>query len=99
MIREEVWEIIKDSRVSGQVLLTLNATFLTLIPKEELVNHPNQFIPIALYNVIYKILTKVIARRLKPILPLIISLDKLGYVDGRQILDSFILAHEVIHSL
>jgi hypothetical protein len=38
MIREEVWEIIEDSRQSGQVLPTLNATFLTLIPKEERVS-------------------------------------------------------------
>jgi hypothetical protein len=54
---------------------------------------------IALCNVIYKLLTKVIARRLKPILPTIISPEKSGYVEGRQILDSVILAHEVIHSL
>jgi hypothetical protein len=40
MVREEVWEIIEDSRASGQVLLALNATFLTLIPKEEIFNHP-----------------------------------------------------------
>jgi hypothetical protein len=52
-----------------------------------------------LCNVIYKLLTKVIAKRLKPILPTIISPEKSGYVEGRQILDSVILAHEVIHSL
>lgn len=62
MIREEVWEIIEDSRLLGQVLPALNATFLTLIPKEELVSHPKQFRPIALCNVICKLLTKVIAR-------------------------------------
>jgi hypothetical protein len=43
MIREEVWEIIEDSKSSGQVLPALNATFLTLIPKEEKINHPKQF--------------------------------------------------------
>jgi hypothetical protein len=35
MVREEVWELIEDSRTSGQVLPALNATFLALIPKEE----------------------------------------------------------------
>jgi hypothetical protein len=35
MIREEVWKLVEESRTSGQVLSTLNATFLTLIPKEE----------------------------------------------------------------
>jgi hypothetical protein len=99
LIRVEVWEIIEDSRSTRQVLQALNATFLTLIPKEGQAHHPKQFRPIALCNVIYKLLTKVIARRLKPILPTIISLEKSGYVEGRQILDSVILSHEVIHSL
>jgi hypothetical protein len=99
MIRVEVWEIIEDSRSTGQVLQALNVTFLTLIPKEGQAHHPKQFRPIALCNVIYKLLTKVIARRLKPILPTIISPEQSGYVEGRQILDSVILAHEVIHSL
>jgi hypothetical protein len=87
MVREEVWEIIEDSRASGQVLPALNATFLTLIPKEEKVTHPKQFRPIALCNAIYKLLTKVIARCLKPLLPFIISPEQSGYVEGRKILD------------
>jgi hypothetical protein len=99
MIRTEVWEILEDSRATGQVLQALNATFLTLIPKEGQAHRPKQYRPIALCNVIYKILTKVIARRLKPILPTIISPEQSGYVEGRQIMDSVILAHEVIHSL
>jgi hypothetical protein len=67
---------------SGQVLSALNATFLTLIPKEERVTNPKQFRPITLCNVIYKIITKVISLRLKPILPFIISKEQSGYVEG-----------------
>jgi hypothetical protein len=99
MIRTEVWEILEDSRVTGKILQAFNATFLTLVPKEGQVQHARQFRPIALCNVIYKLLTKVIARRLKLILPTIISPEQSGYVEGRQILDNIILAHEVIHSL
>jgi exonuclease III len=88
MIRTEVWEILEDSRLNGEVLRAFNATFLALIPKEGQANRPKQFRPIALCNVIYKLLTKVIASRLKPILPTIISPEQSGYVEGRQILDS-----------
>lgn len=72
-MREEVWQLIADSRDTGELLLALNATFLTLVPKEEQVSHPKQFLPIALCNVIYKLITKVIAPRLKPLLSSIIS--------------------------
>eukprot|EP00253_Pinus_taeda_P003782 PITA_03782 len=55
--------------------------------------------PIALCNIIYKIVSKVIASRLKPLLPLIISPEQSGYVEGRQITNGIILTHEIIHSL
>jgi hypothetical protein len=55
MIKEDVWLAVEESRTSGQVLSTLNATFITLIPKEEHATHPKQFRPIFLCNVIYKI--------------------------------------------
>jgi hypothetical protein len=82
MVREEVCALVEESRTSKKVLSSLNATFLTLIPKEECVTNPKQFRSIALCNVIYKIITKVIALRLKPILPCIISKEQSGYVEG-----------------
>jgi hypothetical protein len=99
MLREEVWQLVEESCSLGKVLPTLNATFLTLIPKEERVTNLKNFRPITLCNMIYKIISKVLALRLNPILPFVISKDQLGYVEGRQIMDSVILVHEIIHSL
>eukprot|EP00253_Pinus_taeda_P025265 PITA_25265 len=56
----------------------LNATFLALIPKTEEANRPDKYRLIALCNIIYKIVSKVIATRLKPLLPLIISPEQSG---------------------
>jgi hypothetical protein len=81
------------------VLPTLNAIFLTLIPKEENVASPIKYQSISLCNVIFKIITKVITNRLKPLLHLLISPEQTGYVEGRKIMDGIILVHEVIHSL
>jgi len=99
MIREEVWKLVEESKTSGKVLSALNTNFLTLIPKEERVTHSNHFRAISLCNVIYKIITKFITLRFKPILPFINSKEKLGYVEGRQIMNNVILVCEVIHSL
>jgi len=49
--------------------------------------------------VVYKIISKVIANRLKPLLPTLVSKEQTGYVEGRQILNNIIEAHEVVHSL
>eukprot|EP00253_Pinus_taeda_P016264 PITA_16264 len=99
IVKQEVWEVVEDSRRSGTILKFVNSTFLALIPKVEDAKTPNKFRPIALCNVIYKIISKVIANRLKTILPGIISEEQSGYVEGRQILDNILLAQEMIHSL
>jgi len=49
--------------------------------------------------VAYKIISKVVANRLKPLLPSLISKEKTGYVEGRQIVNNIIQAHDVVHSL
>eukprot|EP00253_Pinus_taeda_P012157 PITA_12157 len=77
----------------------LNATFIALIPKSEDSSTSDKFRPISLCNIIYKIVSKVVALRLKPLLPGIISPEQSGYVEGRQITDGIILSYEIIHSL
>ena len=73
MIKEEVWMIVEDLRSFKHIFLVFNANFLMLIPKSEVVDSLGMFIPIPLYKVIYKIVTKVIANRLNHILPNLIS--------------------------
>eukprot|EP00253_Pinus_taeda_P034998 PITA_34998 len=42
---------------------------------------------------------KVVANRLKPLLPTLVSVEQSVYVEGRQILNSIIQAHDMVHSL
>jgi len=99
LIKAEVWELVEESRSTHWVLPALNSTFIALVPKEAESHKPEKYRPIALCNVIYKLISKVIANRLKPLLPLLISPEQTGYVEGRQIMDGIILSNEVIHSL
>ena len=99
MVKEEVVEIVEESRLKNEVLKSFNVTFLSLIPKEMRAESSDKFRPIALCNVIYKIISKVISNRLKPLLPSLICLEQSGFMEGRQIFDGVILVHELIHSL
>ena len=95
----EVSDAVLSSLNSGTLLKSINHTFITLIPK---VNNPEsvaQFRPISLCNVIYKILSKVIVNRLKPILKSIISETQSAFVADRLIIDNILIAFESLHHM
>lgn len=98
-LAEEVVEIAEEVRINQRVWPGINATLLALIPKTNQADQADGFRPISLCNVIYKIVASIVAQRLKLILPSIISPEKTGFVEGRQILDGLVVAQEVIHTL
>lgn len=73
IIKLDVHNLVEESRIQKSVLQALNSTFLTLIPKGISKDSPEKFRPIALCNAIYKIVSKILAKRIKIILPLLIS--------------------------
>ena len=77
---------------------SLNASFLTLIPKKNNAIDVKDFRPISLVGSVYKLLSKVLANRLKVVLDSLISESQNAFVGGRQILDSVLIANKCLDS-
>lgn len=78
---------------------TVNYTDITLIPEVANPTCPNEFRPIRLCNLSYKIIYKVLDNGLKPYLLKIITPYQSAFVAGRMIQDTIVIAHEVLHHL
>lgn len=99
------WDLVGDEFCSlaqnflngGTIPAGLNHTFVVLIPKTRKPIDMKDLRPISLCNVSYKIISKVLANRLKKILPAIISEHPSAFVPGRLITDNIILSSEVFH--
>lgn len=75
----------------------INKTLITLILKVARPTTIKDFHPISIFNVSYKIITKVIVNKLKSIMPSLISGTQASFVEGWSISNSIIVAQEVIH--
>jgi exonuclease III/ribonuclease HI len=77
----------------------INNTFVVLIPKGKNPSSPKDYRPISLCNVVMKIVTKVIANRLKQTLPDVVDMEQSAFVQGRWITDNALIAMECFHWL
>ena len=75
----------------------LNMTNIALIPKGNSHTSMKDWRPISLCNVLYKLISKVLANRLKLILHKCISDNQSTFVPNRSILDNAMVVIEVIH--
>jgi hypothetical protein len=78
----------------GKFEKSLNSTFISLIPKVLRAAELKDFHPISLVSGIYKIISKVLANRLRLVLSKIISTPQNAFVKNRQILDFVLIASE-----
>ena len=74
----------------------VNSTILALVPKKLDSMEMKDYRPIACCNVLYKVVSKILANRLKVLLPRIIAETQSAFVKGRLLMENVLLASELV---
>ena len=86
-------------RDKKKILEFLNRTNVALIPKIHGLETIRNYHPISLCNTVYKMITKIIVARLRPMLDKLVSPVQSAFVPGRKGIDNAIIVQEVIHTI
>jgi hypothetical protein len=93
-LKEEICHVVRSFLCGSEIPEGLCDSIIVLIPKVAKPKHLKNFRPI-----LYKIASKVLANRLKVILPNIISEQQSAFVPGRLITDNSLIAFECLHTI
>ena len=104
---QKFWDIVCDDVVGlvclwwrGEVdLKPINKTCIFLVPKCKEPKNITEYCPISCCNVIYKIISKVMANKLRAFLEDIISANQSAFIPKKLITDSALLAFEAFHAM
>lgn len=101
---KEAWEVVgEDITVAVQSFFIkgflpkgLNSTILALVPKKQEAKVMKDYRPISCCNILYKLISKILANRLKSILPKCITWNQYAFIKERLLMENVLLATELV---
>lgn len=97
-IGDEISAAVLEFFESGKILQQINATNVTLVPKVRCPKEVADFRPISCCNIIYKLISKLLADRLTEFLPELIDNTQSAFVKGRSITTNILLCQDIVRS-
>ena len=94
---DDVCSAVLDCLHNCKIPKEINHTHIALIPKVKSPERITEFRPISLCIMIYKVVSKVLAKRLKGILPFVVSKNQSAFQAGRLITNNILMAFETLH--
>ena len=98
VIKTDVYSIVDEFYATGRLPKGSNVAFIALIAKCDNPAGFKDFRPISMVGCVYKIIAKLLARRLQGVMGSLVGPNQSSFIAGRQILDGAMIAGELIDS-
>jgi hypothetical protein len=99
VIKQDLLALFHEFHKETLDLFSLNFGIITSIPKIENTTKIQQYRPICVLNVSFKIFTKVGTNRLNKVAKTMVSQTQTAFMPGRNIMEGVVILHETIHEL
>ncbi|XP_076897948.1 uncharacterized protein LOC143551383 [Bidens hawaiensis] len=96
VFEEDFYAVFTDFFEDGKINIGCNSSFITLIPKKKDPLSLNDYRPISLVGVIAKVISKLLANRMKVVLDSVISDQQSAFIRGKSIIDGPLVINEVV---
>lgn len=90
IVSESIPSFVRTSFVQGEFDRSLNQSSISLIPKVEFPSTMAQFRPIALCNILARVAAKVVANKLKNLMPILTSENQRSFILRKQAADHIV---------
>jgi hypothetical protein len=99
VIKPDLMNLFYEFHAGRLPIHRLNFGIITLLPKITDAARIQQYRPICLLNVSFKIFTKVLNNRILKVIDKLIGPTQTTFIPGRYIMEEVVLLHETIHEL
>jgi len=98
-LKHDILTAVQSFQVDGNIPKGCNASFIALVPKVRDPSKLDEYRPISLVGSMYKIISKVLSCCMKKVLSLVIDECQSTFLKDRGLLDSVVVANEVVEEL
>jgi len=98
-LKHDILAAVQSFQVVGNIPKGCNASFIALVPKVRDPSKLDEYRHISLVGSLYKIISKVLSCRMKKVLPLVNDECQSAFLKDRGLLDSVVVANEVVEKL
>lgn len=96
LLKEDIMKFCIDFHSKGKVVRSVTSSFISLIPEVKNPQNLLEYRSICLVGSLLKVLSKILASRIKKVIGKVVSSNQTAFVPSRNMLDGIVVVNEIL---